>query len=133
MRQEMVTFIFAAVIFLLFIWRVRGGFSNGIMQEIVNILSGAISLVCVILIFFAVSSLTAKATSTLTVCIIGLILLGIVFKLCHLIFQPLLALGNLSVIGELNKLLGAAMGAAEALLLSYLLYRGLEYMGIYVL
>ncbi len=129
----MVTFIFATAIFLLFIWRIHRGFSNGIMQEIVNILSGVISLVCVVLIFFAVSSLTAKATSTLTVCIIGLVLLGIVFKLCNLIFQPLLALGNLSVIGGLNKLLGAVMGAAEALILSYLLYRGLDYMGIYVL
>lgn len=133
MRQEMVTFIFAAAIFLLFIWRIHRGFDNGIMQEIVNILSGVISLVCVVLIFFAISSLTAKATSTLTVCIIGLVLLGIVFKLCNLIFQPLLALGNLSVIGGLNKLLGAVMGAAEALLLSYLLYRGLDYIGIYVL
>lgn len=129
----MVTFIFATAIFLLFIWRIHRGFSNGIMQEIVNILSGVISLVCVVLIFFAVSSLTAKATSTLTVCIIGLVLLGIVFKLCNLIFQPLLALGNLSVIGGLNKLLGAVMAAAEALILSYLLYRGLDYMGIYVL
>ena len=133
MRQEMVTFIFAGVIFLLFIWRIHRGFANGIMQEIVNILSGVISLVCVVLIFFAVSSLTAKATSTLTVCIIGLVLLGIVFKLCNLIFQPLLALGNLSVIGGLNKLLGAVMGAAEALVLSYLLYRVLDYIGIYVL
>lgn len=133
MRQEMVTFIFAAAIFLLFIWRIHRGFDNGIMQEIVHILSGVISLVCVVLIFFAISSLTAKATSTLTVCIIGLVLLGIVFKLCNLIFQPLLALSNLSVIGGLNKLLGAVMGAAEALILSYLLYRGLDYIGIYVL
>lgn len=132
MRQEMVTYIFAVVILLLFIWRVRRGFANGIMQEIVNILSGVISLASVVLIFFAVSSVTAKAMSTLTVCVIGLVLLGIVFKLCNLIFQPLLALGSLSVIGGLNKLMGAVMGAAEACLLSYLLYRGLGFIGIYV-
>lgn len=128
----MVTYIFAVVILLLFIWRVRRGFANGIMQEIVNILSGVISLASVVLIFFAVSSVTAKAMSTLTVCVIGLVLLGIVFKLCNLIFQPLLALGSLSVIGGLNKLMGAVMGAAEACLLSYLLYRGLGFIGIYV-
>ena len=133
MRQEMFTFIFAAVVFLLFIWRIRRGFENGIMQEVVNILSGAISLLCVVLVFFAISSVAAKAMSTLTVCMIGLILLGIIFKLCNLIFKPLLALGNLSVIGGLNKLMGAVMGAAEACLLSYLLYRGLDFMGIYVL
>lgn len=133
MRQEMVTYIFAVVILLLFIWRVRRGFANGIMQEIVNILSGVIALASVVLIFFAVSSVTAKAMSTLTVCVIGLILLGIVFKLCNLIFQPLLALGSLSVIGGLNKLMGAVMGAAEACLLSYLLYRGLGFIGIYII
>ena len=133
MRQEMFTFIFAAVVFLLFIWRIHRGFENGIMQEVVNILSGAISLLCVVLVFFAISSVAAKAMSTLTVCMIGLILLGIIFKLCNLIFKPLLALGNLSVIGGLNKLMGAVMGAAEACLLSYLLYRALDYVGICVL
>lgn len=128
----MVTFIFVAVILLLFIWRIHRGFTNGIMQEIVNILSGVIALASVVLIFFAVSSLTARAMSTLTVCVIGLIVLGVVFKICNLIFQPLLALGNLSIIGGLNKFLGAVMGTAEAFLLSYLLYRVLDYVGIYV-
>lgn len=128
----MVTFIFVTVIFLLFIWRIHRGFANGIMQEVVNILSGVIALASVVLIFFAVSSLTARAMSTLTVCVIGLVLLGVVFKICNLIFEPLLALGNLSVIGGFNKFLGAVMGAGEAFLLSYLLYRGLDYVGIYV-
>ena len=54
-------------------------------------------------------------------------------KICNLIFKPLLALGNLSVIGGLNKLMGAIMGAAEACLLSYLLYRVLDFAEIYVL
>lgn len=129
----MFTFIFVAVVFVLFIWRIHKGFTNGIMQEVVNILSGVISLLCVVLVFFAISSVVQKAMSTLTVCMIGLILLGVVFKLCNLIFKPLLALGNLSVIGGLNKLLGAVMGAAEACLLSFLLYKGLDFIGIYVL
>lgn len=129
----MFTFIFVAVVFVLFIWRIHKGFTNGIMQEVVNILSGVISLLCVVLVFFAISSMVQKAMSTLTVCMIGLILLGVVFKLCNLIFNPLLALGNLSVIGGLNKLLGAVMGAAEACLLSFLLYKGLDFIGIYVL
>ena len=129
----MFTIIFVAVVFVLFIWRIHKGFTNGIMQEVVNILSGVISLLCVVLVFFAISSVVQKAMSTLTVCMIGLILLGVVFKLCNLIFKPLLALGNLSVIGGLNKLLGAVMGAAEACLLSFLLYKGLDFVGIYVL
>lgn len=129
----MTKFIFVLVIFLLFVWRVKKGFSNGIMKEIVNILSAVVSLVCVVLVFFAISSVIAKAMSTLAVCVIGLILLGIVFKICSLIFRPILALGNISVIGGLNKMMGAVMGAAEACALAYLLYRVLDYMDIYVL
>ena len=129
----MTKFIFVLVIFLLFVWRIKKGFSNGIMKEIVNILSAVVSLVCVALVLLAISSLVAKALSTLAVCVFGLILLGIVFKICGLIFRPILAIGNISVIGGLNKILGAVLGAGEACALAYLLYRLLDYMNIYVL
>lgn len=129
----MAKFIFVLVVFLLFVWRIKRGFSNGIMKEIVNILSAAVSLVCVALVLLAISSLAAKALSTLTVCVFSLILLGIVFKICSLIFRPILAISNISVIGGLNKILGAVMGAGEACILAYLLYRILDYMNIYVL
>lgn len=129
----MTKFIFVLVVFLLFVWRIKKGFSNGIMKEIVNILSATVSLVCVALVLLAISSLVAKALSTLTVCVFGLILLGIVFKICGLIFGPILAISNVSVIGGLNKILGAVLGAGEACALAYLLYRLLDYMNIYVL
>ena len=44
---------FAIAVCLLALWRVKRGFKNGILKEIVNILSGAISLVCVALVFYA--------------------------------------------------------------------------------
>lgn len=125
--------IFALIIFLLFIWRIKKGFHNGVTKEIVTILSGAVSLVSAALILFAISSYMVKAMSTLTLCIIGLIALGVVFKICSLIFRPILALSNFSVIGGFNKIMGAVMGAAEAMILSYLIYYVLDRMGIYVL
>lgn len=129
----MVRLIFTLIVFLLFVWRIKRGFHNGIMKEIVTLLSGAVSLACVALIFFAISSAMAKAMSTLTVCVVILVLLGIAFKLCSLIFTPLLALGNVSIIGGLDKILGAVMGAAEALVLSCLIFFVLDYMGVYIL
>ena len=53
--------IFALIILLLFVWRIKRGFANGIMGEIVTIVSGAVALICVVLIFFAVTSVRAKA------------------------------------------------------------------------
>lgn len=103
------------------------------MKEIVTILSGVVSLVCVALVFFAVTSVRAKAMSTLTLCVVGLILLGIAFRLCSLMFRPILALSNISLIGGLDKMLGAVMGAAEACVIAYVAYYVLDYVGIYVL
>lgn len=102
------------------------------MGEIVTIVSGAVALVCVALIIFAVTSVMVKATSALTLSIIALVLLGIVFKICSLIFRPLLALSNISIIEGFNKVLGAVMGALEACLLTGVLYYGLDYMGVYL-
>ncbi len=129
----MTKFLFALVIFLLAVWRVKKGFRNGILQEVVTILSGIVSLVCVALVFLAVSSVLAQATSTLIVCVAALIALGIVYKICNLIFRPILALGNVSVIGGVNRVCGAVLGLAEAFLLAYVLYRMLDFMGIYVI
>lgn len=102
------------------------------MQETVNLLSGVISLACVVLVFLAVRSAVDKSMHTLTACIVALVLLGIVFKLCRLIFAPLLAVGNISIVSGINKLLGAAMGAAEGCLVAYILYRVLAYFKIYL-
>lgn len=124
---------FAIAVCLLALWRVKRGFKNGILKEIVNILSGAISLVCVALVFYAVSSVMAGAMSTLTVCVIALIVLGILFKVCNLIFKPILALGDVAVVGGINKFLGAVLGLAEAGAIAYLAYRVCLYLDIYIL
>lgn len=129
----MTKFIFALIIFLLFIWRIRKGFRNGIMKEIVTILSGVISLISVALVFFAISSYREKALSMFAICVIGLVVLGAVFKLCNLIFRPILALSNISVIGVLDSILGAVMGAVEAAAISCLVYYVLDHMGVYIL
>lgn len=119
--------IFVLIVFLLFIWRIKKGFHNGMMKEIVTILSGIVSLISAALIFFAVSSYIANAKTMLVLCVFGLIVIGIVFKLCNLLFRPILALSNIFVIGGLNKILGAMMGAVEAIALSYLLYYIFDY------
>lgn len=128
----MITFAFVAAMFLLFIWRVRGGYACGMMQEIVNVLSGAISLACVALIFLAVSSFMNRSMHILTVCIVALIVLGICFKICRLIFTPLLAVGDISIISGINKLLGAVLGAAEVCVLAFLFYKVFRYFGIFL-
>lgn len=128
----MISFAFAAIMLLLLIWRIKRGYANGMMQEITNLLSGIVSLICVALMFLAVRSGLNKSMHTLTVCIVALVLLGIVFKLCHLIFTPLLSVTNISIVSGINKVLGAVLGIAEGCLLAYILYRVADFLGIYV-
>jgi uncharacterized membrane protein required for colicin V production len=125
-------FIFITIIFILFIWRISRGFSNGILQEVVSALSAVIALVCAALIIYAVASLTAGEKTNALLCLFGLILMGVIFKIFGLITSPILALGDIPFIREFNKLLGAALGIIEACVLVYLLYKILEHMNIYV-
>lgn len=132
MRHEMISIACAAVMLVLLIWRVRRGFACGMMQEIANILSGAVALLCVFLIFFAINSARGKSMHVLAACIAALILLGICFKICSLIFKPLLAVEKISVVSGINKILGAALGVVEACMLAFFLLKVLEYFGIFV-
>lgn len=132
MRQEMINIACAAVILLLLIWRVRRGFACGMMQEIANILSGVVALVCVILILFAINSAIGKTMHVLAACIVALILLGICFKICSLIFRPLLAVDKICIVSGINKFLGAVLGAAEACLLAFVLVKAFNFFGILV-
>lgn len=68
----------------------------------------------------------------LAACIVALILLGICFKICSLIFKPLLAVEKISVVSGINKILGAALGMAEGCALVFLLIKALSYFGIFV-
>ena len=125
--------ILILIICLLIVWRVKKGFKNGMIKEITNILSIIASLVSITLIFFVISSVMAHTFSTLTVCIAGLIGIGIVFKLCNLIFKPVTAIVNISLIHGLDKMLGAVIGFGEAAICVYFLWRALDYLGIHIL
>lgn len=124
--------VFFIISFLLAAWRMKKGFRNGIMKEIVNILSAIVSCVSIVLIFFAISSVVARTFSVLTVCIVGLIGIGIIFKLCKLIFAPVAAIVNISIIKGLDKILGAALGLGEAFICAWAIYHIMDYFGIYI-
>ncbi len=125
--------IFMLIAVLIAAWRVKKGFKNGLIKEVINILSIIVACVCISLIFLSISSVVAHTFSVLAVCIAGLIAVGIVFKLCNLIFKPITAIVNISLINGLDKITGAVLGLAEAAVFSYFLYRALHYFDILTL
>lgn len=123
---------FVLIAFILILWRIKKGFQNGMMKEVAGILSAVVSCVCIILIFYTVSSVIARTFSILTVCIAALIGIGIAYKICNLIFKPVAAITNISIIGGMDKLFGAVLGFGEALIFVWFLYHLLAYAGVLV-
>ena len=114
--------VFILIIVILAVWRIKKGYENGMVKELVNILSTIVSCVCIALIFFAVSSFIAGAFALLTLCVVALMGIGILFKWFNLIFKPVTAIANISIINGLNKFLGAIFGFGEAIILTLFLY-----------
>ena len=123
--------IFVLAVVILAAWRIKKGFINGMVEEIVNILSVIVACICIALIFFVVSSIMARTFSVLTLCVTALIGIGFVFKLCSLIFKPITSILNISIISGLDKFLGAFFGLGEAIVLSSFLYFILNKAGIF--
>ena len=123
--------VFVLIFIILAAWRVKKGFNNGMVEEIVNILSTIVSCVCIALIFFAVSSVIARTFSVLTLCVAALIGIGILFKFCNLIFKPVTAIANISIINGLDKFLGAIFGLGEAIIFTLFLYYIMNFAGFF--
>lgn len=124
--------VFLFFFLLLVVYRVKKGFQNGIIKEIGSIIATIVSCICIALVFFAVSSIMARTFSTLAICLIALLGIGIVNKICNLIMSPILGITKVSIIGGLNKLLGAVMGFGEAVIVAFFLYKLLDYFGVYI-
>ncbi|MCH5254578.1 MAG: CvpA family protein [Lachnospiraceae bacterium] len=125
--------VFILVCFIMTVWKIKKGFQNGILKEVINVLSAVVACVSIALLFLAISSVVTKSFSALTVCISGLIGVGIVYRICKLIFKPITGIFHISIINGLNKLLGAIIGLVEAVVYSWLLYLILDSLGFYIL
>lgn len=124
--------IFLCFFLLVVVYRVKKGFQNGIIKEIGNIIATIVSCICIALVFLVVSSIMARTFSTLAICVIALIGIGVVNKICNLIMAPILGITKVSIISGVNKLLGAVMGFGEAVIIAVFLYKLLDYFGIYI-
>lgn len=123
--------VFVLIIIILAAWRIKKGYENGMVKELVNILSTIVSCVCIALIFLVISSFMAGAFAMLALCVAALMGIGILFKWFSLIFKPVTAIANISIINGLNKFLGAIFGFGEAIVFTLFLYFILNYAGFF--
>lgn len=126
-------YIALILIAIIFIWRIAAGFHKGMVQEIISLIAMAIAGVCVVLILGAIGSyLNHEIGKTIQIAVV-LIVVCLIYRLVHILFTSLELISRLPIIKGVDKLLGAAVGMAEAALIVGIIVYFLKNWGLSVL
>ncbi len=121
------------IIALIFIWRIAAGFRKGMVQELISLIAVVAAGFCVILILGAIGSYIDQEIARLVQIVAVLFAVCLVYRLVHVLFTSLELISRLPVIRGLDRLLGAALGFAEAGVIVGLLVYFLKNWGLSVL
>lgn len=116
-------YIALIIIAIIFIWRITAGFRKGMVQEIISLIAMAIVGVCVILILGAIGSYLNQEIGKTIQMVVVLIVVCLIYRLVHVLFTSLELISKLPIVKGVDKLLGAAVGMAEAaLIVGFIVY-----------
>lgn len=118
------------IIALIFIWRVAVGFRKGMVQEIISLIAMGVAGICVILILGAIGSYFDQEIGKVIQTVLILFAVCLVYRLVHVLFTSLELVSKLPIVKGLDKLLGAVVGCAEAVLIVGLLVYFLKKWGL---
>ena len=118
MEMNILLVIFA----VLALWRIWRGAKRGITEEIHHLMTLVIALfvVCVgILLYTSVKEQNGK---NIAVSVAVIVVTGLVTKVIRMVMKSLEAIAHLPMISVLDTLLGIAAGAAEVIVLFWMMY-----------
>lgn len=107
-------FVALIIIAFIFIWRIAAGFKKGMIREIISLIAMAVAGFCMLLIFGAVESYFNKEMGQLIQFVLVLLAVCAAYRLINLLFTSLQLISKLPLIKGVDKILGAAVGLAEA-------------------
>lgn len=116
-----------ALVIVIFIWRIVAGFRKGMVKEIISLISLVIAGISLIIVINIAGSYFGDREGNILQMLFALAIIGLFYKVISLIFFSLKLIAKLPVIKSLDKLLGAALGAVEAVLIIMMLIQLLKY------
>jgi membrane protein required for colicin V production len=119
-----------AIVIIVFIWRIVAGFKKGMVEEIISIISILIAAAALAVILIGIGNYLDEQLGDVLKMFLILALLIIVYKVVNVIFTSLKLISKLPVIGILNRILGAALGAVEAVVIILILIQVLKHFSI---
>ncbi|MCX4353497.1 MAG: CvpA family protein [Lachnospiraceae bacterium] len=126
-------YIALIIIAIIFIWRITAGFRKGMIQEIISLIAMVIAGVCVILILGAAGSYLNQEIGKTIQMVAVLAVVCLIYRLVHVLFTSLELISKLPIIKSVDKLLGAVVGLAEAVLIVGFLVYFLKNWGLSIL
>lgn len=107
---------------LILVWRIAEGIHRGMIKEIISFVSLIVLCLAVALLGTALSKYFEKDIAGMLVALILLLVLCIAHRLLSLVFFSAKLIAKLPVIHSLDKVLGAAIGVLETILLVWTVY-----------
>ncbi|MDR2546138.1 MAG: CvpA family protein [Lachnospiraceae bacterium] len=126
----MTYYVALGLVVVVFIWRVFAGFRKGLIGELISLLSLVVAAFCLMGLFMVVGNYINENITEAIQMLVVLAVIGLVYKLASLLFSSLKLITKLPVIKGLDRLLGAALGAVEAVLILLLIIEVLKYFSL---
>lgn len=120
-------YVAIGLVIIVFIWRIIAGFKKGMVGEIISLISMVVALISLYVVLQIINSYMNDNFSNIIKMAIILIFIGLVYKVANLIFTSLKLIAKLPVISSLNRLLGALVGAVEAVIIILILIQVLRF------
>ena len=110
--------------------KIRDGYKNGIVKEIISLVTLIVMGIMIVLISNGLHSYMEKEIVGVIIAVVLLALLGIVHHMLSVVFFSAKMISKLPVIHWVNKLLGAVFGVLEVILILQIVYAFIMYFGL---
>lgn len=111
------------VIFIIFVvWGIWKGFKNGFAKEVNGVVSLFMALIVLSIVFVLIAGIWGKNTETIVVSIVLLVGCGILYRILNMVMKSITTLARLPLINAADRLLGAAAGVLEFMIVFWMMY-----------
>ena len=114
--------ILLIILGILAVWRGYCGTKRGLTGELYRLMTLVLSLFTLCVGILLYTSIKEKETKNIVLSAVVILATGLLTKLISLIMKSLRAIAHLPVIAVLDRILGAAAGAAEAVVFLWIVY-----------
>lgn len=111
------------IIFIIFmVWRIWKGFRNGFAKEVNGVISLFMALIVLSVVFVLIAGIWGKNTETIVVSVVLLVGCGIFYRILNMVMKSITTLARLPLISAADRLLGAAAGVLELMIVFWMMY-----------